>query len=110
MAIDFHNTRLFKAFFTDALVISGARGEKHAIEQTVDACVFEEVDADAVSELALDSTVRMITAAFEDETWRYYGERMRLGDDVRYDNVRYRITEVTHDAVNGWQIKAREVK
>lgn len=110
MAIDFHNPRLFRAFFTDALVVTGSRGEKRAIEQTIPACVFEEADADAVSELSLDSTVRMITATFEDETWRYYGERLRLGDEVRYDNVRYKVTEVKHDAINGWQIKAREVK
>ena len=106
----FSDSQAFRAFFVDALVVSGARGEKHAIEQTIPACVFEESDADAVSDLSLDSTVRTITATFEDETWRYYGERLRLGDEVRYDNVRYKVTEVKHDAINGWQIKAREAK
>lgn len=110
MAIDFHNRSMFKEFFSDAIILKGVRTDGSFVETTVPALVFAEEDAEPVDELSLDSTVKSITAIFDDETWKYYNTRIHVGDKIRYNNRSYEVREVEYDSINGWQIKAREVR
>lgn len=98
----------FEAFYDDILIVRGERTGGD-LTQAVPACVFLDEDAEAVSELSMDSTVRTISAAFRDADWRFYGERMKLGDLVLFNDVKFRVTDAAHDAHMGWSIKAREV-
>lgn len=100
----------FADFFEDVIVVRGERADDRRLVQTVPACVLSDTDADAISDDSLASVVRSIVAVIRDEDWRYFKDRLQVGDRVKYDNVTYRISEATHDAINGWQIKAREVK
>ncbi len=110
MAIDFHNHSMFKEFFSDTLVVKGLRENGHGVDTTIPACVFTEETAEALDDLSLASNIKEITAVFDDDTWRYYEKGLQVGDKVGYDNRKYEIREVFHENVNGWQIKAREVK
>ena len=99
----------FETFYDDLIVIRGERRDGRELAQTVRACVFVEQDADPVDDLSIASEVRVLSASFRDADWRFYGERIQRGDLVEFCDVRYRIDTVSHDTINGWTLRAREV-
>ena len=100
----------FETFYDTRVVVRGKRTDGAAVSQTVPACVFVEQDADPVDDLSVASEVRVLSASFRDADWRFYGERIQRGDLVEFCDVKYRVDTVSHDTINGWTLRAREVK
>lgn len=97
-------------FYGDAVVVRGDRPDSRALVQTVSACVFEDSDAEPVADDSIASEVRTISVAFTAEDWQLYGERVRVGDSLMFEDATFKVVSASRSRVLGWTVKAREVK
>lgn len=109
MSIPFDISEAFDALYDDVILVRGTRQGGRTLSQSVQACVFEDSDAEPVADDSMASEARTISVSFRDGEWAHYGERLRQGDALGFDGTTFRVVSSRRDFVLGWTVKAREV-
>ena len=99
----------FEPFFRDYVSIHGVR-EKDILNQTIPCSVFDDVEADPMSQDMVDSDIRQIQFLGMQKDWAFL-EKLRIGDELSFasqPDKKYTVSSVRHDSAMGIIVAARE--
>ena len=102
--------KAYAPMFTESIVISGTR-EDGTFKQTIQAAVFIDMTADAISDEAIDTDRENINICCNQKDYAFVQKLLR-GDTIErpeINGVKYKIKSVKHDDVMGLVIQARSI-
>ena len=104
-------TSPFEPFFTESVSIHAQRDDGKTMNQTIPCSVFDDVEADPMSQDMVESDIRQIQFLGRQMDWAFL-EKLRIGDELRFasqPDKKYAVSSVKHDNAMGIIVAAREV-
>lgn len=96
----------FAPMFTESIVLT--HQDK---KQTLEVAVFTDNTGDALTEDMMDTDREDIQIVCNKRDWAYVSKLVRgdLVERTEVNGVKYKVSEVKHDALMGWCIYARSI-